>query len=348
MKRFWVDVRQWDKKLVTTALESGAEAVVVPPGFSVKVKELGIVTTVAEDGDLKPGEDVVEVTIEGKEDEERAAKAGAAKLVVVRTSDWRVIPLENLVAQCDGVIAEVGGAEEARTAVQILEKGVAGVLLKTRDPNEIKRTAEVLRGSVERFQLAEVEITGLKAVGMGDRVCVDTCTNMTVGQGLLVGNSANAMFLVHSESVENPYVAARPFRVNAGAVHAYVQTPGGKTRYLSEIGAGDEVLIVSHDGGAEAAVVGRAKVEKRPLMLVEAAVSADGQAVPAAGGPACAGAPPLTMTIMLQNAETIRLVQPGGAPVSVVELAPGRRVLAFIGGGARHFGMKIRETITEK
>ena len=72
---------------------------------------------------------------------------------------------------------------------------------------------------------------------MGDRVCVDTCANMGLGEGMLVGNSSGGLFLVHAESLENPYVAPRPFRVNAGPVHAYIrvtrrqdQVPGGTGR----------------------------------------------------------------------------------------------------------------------
>ena len=58
---------------------------------------------------------------------------------------------------------------------------------------------------------------------MGDRACLDTCTQMSPGEGMLVGNTASGFFLIHSESIENPYVAARPFRVNAGAVDAYAR-----------------------------------------------------------------------------------------------------------------------------
>ena len=336
MKKFWVDARPWDKEVVTTALESGAHAVVVPQGHSEKVRELGLIQTVSEDGDLVLGGDVLEIRIENKADEDEAARRAASKLVIVDTSDWTVIPLENLVAQCDGVIARVATAEEARTATQILEKGVAGVLLATTDFNEIKKTATLLQSESEKFELVEVEITELKAVGMGDRVCVDTCTNMSPGQGMLVGNAGGAMFLVHAESLENPYVAARPFRVNAGAVHAYIRTPGGKTRYLSEISAGAEVLIVNHDGAAQPAVVGRSKVEKRPLMLVRAKA------------PAAGDAPAKDVALVLQNAETIRLVRPGGEAVSIVALKPGDTVLAYTSGSARHFGMKIQESIEEK
>jgi 3-dehydroquinate synthase II len=338
MKLFWMDVRPWDKKKLTTALESGADAVFVPDGYSTKVKELGLITVISEDGDLKPGADIVEITIENKADEERAARLSADKTVIVSTSDWTVIPLENLVAQADRIVAVVTTAQEAKTAVQILEKGVKGILLKTDDFNEIKKTARMLKQETEKFDLLEAEITGLRPLGMGDRVCIDTCTNMKPGQGMLVGNTGGAMFLVHSESIDNPYVAARPFRVNAGAVHAYTRVTGGKTRYLSEINAGDDVLIVDRDGRAESAVVGRAKIERRPLMLVEAVVNSSGNSVGTSE----------KVSLVLQNAETIRLVRPGGAPVSVVELKPGDKVLAFYENAARHFGMKIAETIKEQ
>ena len=55
MKKLWINVPKWDKKIVTTALESNADAVLVPKGFSKKVKELGLIKTVSQDGDLKLG-----------------------------------------------------------------------------------------------------------------------------------------------------------------------------------------------------------------------------------------------------------------------------------------------------
>ena len=38
------------------------------------------------------------------------------------------------------------------------------------------------------------------------------------------------------------FVPPRPFRVNAGPVHAYVLMADGSTKYLSECRAGDEVM----------------------------------------------------------------------------------------------------------
>ena len=165
---------------------------------------------------------------------------------------------------------------------------------------------------------------------MGDRVCVDTCSSMALGEGMLVGNSSQALFLVHSESVENPFVNTRPFRVNAGPVHAYIRLADGETKYLSEVKSGDQVLVVNFEGKSYPAVVGRAKVERRPLVLVEA--EENGQ----------------TISVILQNAETIRLTTPSGKAVSLVDLKEGSEVLVYREKTGRHFGVKIDETIVEK
>lgn len=330
MKKLWVRSIPFDKKIVTTALESGADAVMVPKGYSKAVRELGIIKTVAEDGDIRLGRDVVEVEIRNKQDEERAVKLSKGRTVVVKTSDWTIIPLENMVAQTKGLMTEVRNSREAKTAMGILEKGVDGVLLNTTDINEVIKTARIVKESPEQLKLSVAGITNIEPLPMGDRVCIDTCTSMKPGEGMLIGNTSNAFFLVHSESIETPYVAPRPFRVNAGGVHAYVLAGGGKTKYLSEIKAGDEVTIVDHKGRAQAAVVGRAKAEKRPLMLVEGRCGRE------------------KISLIMQNAETIRLTKPDGTPVSIVKLNKKSKVLAFIQPPGRHFGIKVDETITEK
>ena len=330
MKTVWIKAIPWKKEIVTTALESGADAVMVPKGCSSKVKKLGVITTIADDGDLRLGKDVVEWEIRSKADEEKILSLSRRSKVIVRTRDWTVIPLENLIAQTSNLIVEVKTAREAKTALKVLEKGVDGVILNTRDLAEIKKTVAQIKESSERISLQTVQITRVETLGMGDRVCIDTCSNMAIGEGMLVGNSSSGLFLVHAESVQNPYVEPRPFRVNAGPVHAYVRVPEGKTRYLSELRSGDEVTIVNYKGHCQNSIVGRIKVEKRPLMFIEAECRQK------------------TIATILQNAETIRLTQPNGSPISVVELKKGSRVQAFLEEAGRHFGMKIKETITEK
>lgn len=330
MKKVWVKIDPWNKDMVITALEGGADAVMIPEGYSQKVKELGRIETISPDGDLHPGEDVAFYTIKSGEDEAEIVQLSRSKPVVLQCTDWTVIPLENLIAKGANVIARANDIEEAKTAFGILEKGVSGVMIHPDDPAILKKILTELKGLEDKTELSVAEIVKVKPLGMGDRVCVDTCSAMKLGEGMLVGNSSSAMFLIHAESVSNPYVSPRPFRVNAGPVHAYTRVTGGKTRYLSELSAGDHVLIVDFQGNTTVGIVGRLKIEKRPLMLVTAEV----------GGK--------EISTILQNAETIRLTDPDGKPVSIVNLKKGDKVLAAMETGGRHFGMKIEETITEK
>jgi 3-dehydroquinate synthase II len=330
MRKLWVKVDPWDKKMVTTSLEGGADGLMVPKGFSKKVKELGRIQTISEDGDLKLGEDVVFFTITSGEDEEKIVKLSQDKRVILECSDWTVIPLENLIAKGAKVIAQVGDLKEAQTAFGILEKGVDHVLFHTDNVIELKKTLSWFRSEGDKISLQTAEIVDVRSVGMGDRVCVDTCTSMGMGQGILVGNSSSALFLIHAESISNPYVTPRPFRVNAGPVHSYTRVPDGKTKYLSELSSGDQVMIVDFKGHTTTGIVGRLKIEKRPLMLVKAVFKGK------------------EITSIVQNAETIRLTSPDGKAVSVVNLSPGDKVLVAMEEGGRHFGMKIEESITEK
>jgi 3-dehydroquinate synthase II len=97
------------------------------------------------------------------------------------------------------------------------------------------------------------------------------------------------------------------------------------TRYLSELKAGDEVLIVDRQGNVRTTNVGRAKIEFRPLMLIEA--EAQGKQI----------------TAILQNAETIRLVTPNDSK-PVTELKVGDEVLVHVAApGGRHFGISVPE-----
>lgn len=330
MKEIWVKADPWKKELVTTALEAGADAVIVPPGKDKDVKALGLITTVSDDGDLKWEKDVKYVEIRSTADEEKIIQLSRQKKVIVKTADWTIIPLENLVAQTGNIFVEVDDLESARTCAGILEKGVDGLVITEKDPVRAKEIINEIKSVQQTTDLVTLKIDDIKPLGMGDRVCVDTCTMMGTGEGCLVGNSSQALFLIHAESIENPYVSPRPFRVNAGPVHAYIMVPGGKTRYLSEIKAGDEVIKVNAKGQSVPLVVGRMKIERRPLLLVEAT------------------GPKGPVSTILQNAETIRLVGKKGEAISVVKLKPGDEVLGYVEDAGRHFGHKISETITEK
>jgi len=331
MKKLWVNVVPYKKALAIAALESGAEAVVLADGKSDTVREFGKIKTVERNGDIKPGADVEFVDITGKADEDKAAAVPENKIVVLRMLDWTIIPIENLLARRGkNIMVQVQTSEQAKLMTEILEKGVDGVVLNSTDVNEIKKTAEIIHGISEKVALVTATITATKLLGMGDRACLDTCTQMGLGEGMLVGNTASGFFLVHSESIDNPYVASRPFRVNAGAVHAYTLAPGGKTKYLADLKTGDEVLVIDFQGKSQTAYLGRNKIEKRPMMLIEA--EAEG----------------MPISLVMQNAETIRLVNPKGKAISITSLKPGDKVLGHIEKAGRHFGMKVDETLIER
>jgi 3-dehydroquinate synthase II len=336
-KEAWILAEPADKALVSHALERGFTTFAFPkdPG---PLRSLGKFAAVVLEGDRvllegKPIGTRLEVAKPADQDRVRA-RAGLDDVVVVSARDWKVIPFENLIAAFQGtrtrLFAEVATAEEARLLLTSLEVGVHGVLLKPRARAEVQALRDVLDAFLaERVALVAADVLEVRPVGTGDRVCIDTCSLMRPGEGILVGSQSGGLFLVHSECVESGYVASRPFRVNAGPVHAYALCPGGKTRYLSELAAGDDVLVVGPDGHARRAVVGRVKIETRPLVLLRARAGDK------------------ELATVLQNAETIRLVTPRG-PVSVAELQPGDQVLVRTEETGRHFGMAVRERIVER
>ncbi|HKW43902.1 MAG TPA: 3-dehydroquinate synthase II [Thermoplasmata archaeon] len=270
----------------------------------------------------------------GKDESVARGMRGATKHVVVRPGQHRIIPIENLIAYFQGsgtrLLVEVHDAAEAKLLLEAMEVGVDGIFLTPSSMEEIRAVRAVLETLIQRVPLAQGTVTSVRSLGLGDRVCVDTCSLFRTGEGLLVGNSSSGLFLVHAETGGLDGVASRPFRVNAGAVHAYVFVPGGATKYLSELGAGDEVLAVDSNGHARAVMVGRIKVERRPLLLIEAEVARR------------------RVTTIVQNAETVRFVTPEGSGRSVSEMKSGDPVLLRTEEGGRHFGTRIRETIEER
>ena len=374
MKFAWLmaEGMEWNKKkgFITTALESGIDHIVDFTDVG-NIKRLGNVTLISDmegsdiilvgrngegDGTLPLPEDLTEskdlsnvkrikrkekpvaayVEITSKNHEKLATLLGKyADYLILMGKDWKVIPLENIIAELQKedvkLIAAVADYEEAKLALETLEYGTDGVLICPQEISQIKKVAELVdKIGAENYQLKAATVTRVEPVGSGDRVCVDTCSMMSIGEGMLIGSYSKGLFLVHSESTESEYVASRPFRVNAGPVHAYIMTPGNKTKYLSEIETGDEVLAVDKKGNSKNVIVGRVKIEKRPLMLVEAEYD------------------DITLRTLLQNAETIKLVKEDGTPISVAELKVGDKIMVYLDPNARHFGMAIEESIIEK
>ncbi len=325
------------KKIVRTALENNFTNIIVREEDEGIFKKLGKFRIISLKNDkIKVNEKSGEfIEITGKDDQEAVIKlAGKTDYVFVSARDWKVIPIENLIAAFQKsktkLLVEVSDKEEAKLYFETLEVGVDGVVLNTVNINKVHALRKLMDElEIQNIELVSAKITKIKSLGMGDRVCIDTCSILEMGEGMLIGSQSNGLFLVHSESVESEYADTRPFRVNAGPVHSYILATGDKTRYLSDLKTGDEILIVDNEGNAHPVVLGRLKIEKRPLVLLEAQHENK------------------KFNIILQNAETIRLVS-GNKPVSIVDLNEGDSILMSVGEKGRHFGMKVEESITEK
>ena len=249
LPRLIARVIPWDKETAVAAIESGVEALWVPDGRASSARELGRVVTACAEGDLREGTDFRVTRVEGKEDETRIAGSPPDAAWVVFPRDREIIPLENLVAWGRRILVVARTPADVSLYRGILEQGVYGLVLDARNPVEMRALGAAALARTEDVSLVPARVVEVVPLGMGDRVCVDTCTWIEGSRGMLVGNGSAGMFLVCAENVPNPYVLPRPFRVNAGAVHSYCRVPGGRTAYLSELVAGSGVLLVDDSGG---------------------------------------------------------------------------------------------------
>ena len=84
------------------------------------------------------------------------------KTIIVETSDWTIIPLENMIAKFrtagTEILAVASRKEEAELYLTTMEKGVDGVVIQTDDPLQIGKFKNLLVTS-EPVELSEVEGT---------------------------------------------------------------------------------------------------------------------------------------------------------------------------------------------
>ncbi len=310
------------KEDVIYAIESGVNALIVEEAHIEEIKSLARVEVYALS-------DFTHFQLTNKEDEKAISNSLLNNEKLIIQHGWEIIPVENLLAVSKNVILEANSFEEAKLASQILETGVYAIVIDHKCLTQFKKIITECEQSQGQELLQEAEIIEIENVGLGHRVCLDCLSIFKQGQGLLIGNSSEFSFLVHAETESNPYVASRPFRVNAGAVHAYIQLPMDRTCYLEELRAGHEMKAVSFDGSTSLITLGRAKVEIRPMLKIVAKIADK------------------IGSIFLQNAETICLTKPNGEAVSVVKLQIGDKVLCKLDAGGRHFGMRIEQTVNE-
>ena len=289
------------------------------------------------------------VHIDGKESQEQAkALIGSVNWLVLSFESWSMIPLENLIAANEGaptrIAAQLTTVAQIQGAAFALEQGVDAVVIADEAPmiesamiakaQRLERsessTAEP-EGSSNVINLESLNITSVEEGGIGERYCIDFTSLLNDGEGMLVGSNASSFMLVHGETIPSEFVPSRPFRVNAGSPQSYALMADGTTKYLAELQSGDSVSIAGKDGRMRQAVIGRLKVEQRPLLLFRWMNENDKEG-----------------HMFLQQAETVRAVDTLGKPLSVTSLVPGDRILGWSDVGARHIGVTISSVVSER
>jgi 3-dehydroquinate synthase II len=285
-------------------------------------------------GTSPPGAVVPVVTVSdvaGLEEATRQVPEGGV-LAIEWTGD-RVIPLENAIAargRRHSLWVYARGPLEVPGALGALEHGADRVFVEIRSPEEVDLLETMVEGPMPaHLEWTQTPVISVRPSGVGDRVIVDTTSLLRPEEGLLVGSAAAFLFHVASEAVGSKFSRPRPFRVNAGSAHSYVLMTDGSTRYLSELTAGDAVLIASPEGTVRSAHVGRIKIERRPLVVVT--IHDDER----------------PRTVFLQEAETVRLSTATGRKATT-EIAVGELVHGVRLPAARHLGREVEETIEER
>jgi 3-amino-4-hydroxybenzoic acid synthase len=280
--------------------------------------------------------DGILVDVENMESlEEACAAVRAGLLTVIRFKDPTKIPLEIVLAAGSRrgakIMTFVSDLSEAKVVMSVLESGPDGVIMTPRSAAEVEALGRLCSPVRGQLALKEFSLTEIADAGTGDRVCVDTCSNFFRDEGLLVGAFGGGFLLCCSETHPLPYMPTRPFRVNAGAVSSYILSSPDRTNYLSELRQGHTVTAVRVNGDTRPVVVGRAKIETRPLLLVKAR-SADGDEA----------------SLMLQYDWHVRMLGRAGAVHNITELTPGSIILGYAAARARHVGMAVDEYCLEQ
>lgn len=315
-KEVWVDCTQQD--LEDLAIELDANG--------IKGKSKRRVKTLPENS--------IEVELRSREDLEKLRKyVDKVPYIIASCPNWKVIPVENLVqitqwtrTKC---IIRTNDVKEAEVYAGALDLGVDGFLVS--DPKVIKDFCSLYKSL--KLPLIEAEVTKVRAARKAARACVDLTDILNKREGLLLGSSINFMMLIDAETMENPFVDKRDFRINAGSVANRVFRKPGSTPYLRDLSGGDDLLVVDYEGNTKRSDIERILIEKRPLIYVEAVF--EGR----------------IGKVYLQNAETVKAVTPSGY-IRMDKISEGDIILGYAPPikeyEGRHLGEEVKEFFLEK
>uniref|UniRef100_A0A2P2K5Z0 Uncharacterized protein LOC105643334 n=1 Tax=Rhizophora mucronata TaxID=61149 RepID=A0A2P2K5Z0_RHIMU len=198
-KRVWIWTQS--KQVMTCAIERGWNTFL----FSSKHRQLAeewssiakINPLFIEEGEVLDGENervarILEVW-SPQELQQLQPESRQPDNIIIDLLDWQIIPAENIVAAFQGgpntVFAVAKTSSEAQIFLEALERGIGGVVLKVEDVETVLALKDYFDRKNEAsnlLTLAKATVTRVQVAGMGDRVCVDLCSLMRPGEGLLV------------------------------------------------------------------------------------------------------------------------------------------------------------------
>lgn len=261
--------------------------------------------------------------------------------VILNFMDPTNIPLELVLASLQGsktqVVKEITSKEfidDAVVCFGVMEHGAGGVIFSPDNIEVLQKfiaSYKAHRPELNTLPLQECTVTESKYVGMGNRACVDLVAIFDENEGLLIGSTSSGGIFCCPEVFYLPYMELRPFRVNAGGIHSYIFHHDESTNYLSELKSGSRVTVISHAGKLRPAIVGRIKVEVRPLRLIKAVFPSGSE-----------------INVILQDDWHVRVFSADAKPMHVSNLRPGDKLLGLESTPGRHVGIKIVENIFEQ
>ena len=169
MKELWVEIDQsaspQEKETLLSLANENADVILEDPSKQLPLRQIKHSLSSLNLNEKKIAQlksegkkTAYKIAIKGKEDENKAVKAAelGVDYIIINCLDWRVIPLENLIAKGNGkskLIAEVATAEDAKLVLEALELGTDGVLLKTSNPNELVKTAKIVKEQTPKIDI---------------------------------------------------------------------------------------------------------------------------------------------------------------------------------------------------
>ncbi|MFC7063195.1 3-dehydroquinate synthase II [Halobacillus seohaensis] len=173
-----------------------------------------------------------------------------------------------------------------------------------------------------------VEVTNIKEIGEGMRVCLDFIDILSPSDGVYVGNTGHGYIKVLAENRESEGYPSRPFRINCGSFHQYLYQEA-KTYYLHELTPGEKLSLTDEKEEREISL-GRVKIEKRPFVRVECK-SGDRY-----------------VSATLQKSSSVYLMEESEGEIPLIQLKVGQKVLGILDKPGRHLGQQVDEVIVEK